>query len=732
MRYRGYLIYNRPVNKASAIPRLAWYLGGLLLLLGMAACSSSSPANRPWSQSDLRALEQKTSASPATDILAVYTRTTDLSVDIRVDLLDINPGDNFNLKITLWDNRDFSNTPLTIDIPSNGADQISGIQPGKPAIWPRVIQNFDLDTVTVSINRAFIGERYRLAISSYTTDPVRLADQVENILSDGTPVHANAPFLMAFWNVFPATTPTQALRDWDGAHSGPLGSRHGLKYILAAAKQFGYPVALLDLKNPASLAALNFMGNMPEIQALYERGLLILPDVVFGEPATLALGLSSRAVAGFGLPGSQFVYAPSADPQASLKQSSLAGYLAEFAPLPDDSHLAKADGRLLIPLPPADAIQATQGGPSLELRRALIAAALSPDVSDLVVLGGSLPRSTWGDPDIAGLTLAWIAGHPWIHPLTIPELLAFPSRAIAIPKPLAQPAAGSPPWLQALQSAPQNAASLSAWQAYLTLTAYTPDPKLQALGRAYLGQVGELLAAAQWARQPSAQVDCKEDLNEDGQIECILADRQYFAILEPDGARLTQFFYLDGNGPHQLVGSSAQFAIGLSDPSEWHPESGEAADPSVIPGAFTDASDTWTVYVPTVHGDGIVFKSTDGRQVKTYQLTSNGIEVQYQAPGPVSTQIPVVTDPNRYFSGPTEYQATLAPHSWVWSLAGGMGVEVSSEATLSGEGFISALPFISLSEDPNLDYPNGDYLPFPISLVSIQGNGNFSVQIIRK
>jgi hypothetical protein len=720
------------VIKASAIPRLVWYLGGLLLLLGTAACSSSSPANRPWSQSDLRALGQKTSASPATDILAVYSRTTDLSVDIRVDLLDINPGDNFNLKIALWDNRDFINTPLTIDIPSNGADQISGIQPGKPAIWPRVIQNFDLDTVTVSINRAFIGERYRLDISSYKTDPARMADQVENILSDGTPVHANAPLLMAFWNVFPATTPTQALRDWDGAHSGPLGSRHGLKYILAAAKQFGFPVALLDLKNPASLAALNFMGNMPEIQALYDRGLLILPDVVFGEPATLALGLSNRAVAGFGLPGSQFVYAPSADPLASLKQSSLAGYLAEFAPLPDDGHLAKADGRLLIPLPPADAIQATQGGLSLELRRALIAAALSPDLSDLLVLGGSLPQSTWGDPDIAGPTLAWIAGHPWIHPLTIPELLAFPSRAISIPKPPTQPAAGSPPWLQALQSAPQNAASLSAWQTYLTLTAYTPDQQLQALGHAYLGQVGELLAAAQWARQPTARVDCNEDLNGDGQIECILADRQYFAILEPDGARLTQFFYLDRNGPHQLVGSSAQFAIGLSDPSEWHPETGEAADPSVIPGAFTDASDTWTVYLPTVLGDGIVFKSTDGRQVKTYQLTGNGIEVQYQAPGPVSTQIPVVTDPNRYFSGPTKYQATLAPHTWVWSLAGGIGVEVSSDATLSGEGFISALPFISLSEDPNLDYPNGDYLPFPISLVSIQGNGNFSVKIIRK
>ena len=720
------------MNKNSAISRFVWYLFGLMLLLGTATCSASSPVNRPWVQADLRVLGQKTSASPATDILAVYTRTTDLSVDIRVDLLDINPGDNFNLKIVLWDNRDFINTPLTVDIPSNSADQISGIQPGKPAIWPRVVQDFDLDTVTVSINRAFIGERYRLDVSSYTTDPLRLADQIENVRSDGAPPSENARILMAFWNVFPATTPTQALRDWDGAHAGPLGSRHGLRYVLAAAKQFHFPMALLDLKNPASLAALSYMGDIPEIQALYDGGLLILPDVAFGEPATPSLGLSGRAAAGFRLPASPFVYALSADPLAKVNQTALAGYRAQFLPLPDDTHLAKADGRLLIPLPAADAIQATQEGPTLEVRRALIATALSPDPADLVVLGGSLPQSTWGDPDMAGPTFAWIAGHPWIHPLPIPEILAFPSRVQPIPPLPAAPAKGSQAWLQALQSAPQNAASLSAWQAYLTLTPFTPDTQLQALGRVYLGQVGELLAAAQWANAPYARADCGVNLNGDGSPECILANQQYFAIFEIKGARLTQFFYLDGNGPHQLVGSSAQFAIGLSDPSEWHVETGEAADPSVIPGAFTDGTDTWTAYIPTVDADGIIFKSTDGRLVKTYQLTDHGIKVQYQAPGQVSTQIPLIVDPNRYYSGPTQYRATLTPHTWTWSLVGAGSVEVSSDATLAADGFISATPFLSLSEDPNLEYPKGDYLPFPMSLVSIQGSGNFSVQINHK
>ncbi|HVM71409.1 MAG TPA: hypothetical protein VMT91_06595, partial [Anaerolineales bacterium] len=414
------------------ISRLTWYLFAAVLLLALAACGSPSPMDRPWKETDLRALGWHPSASPATDILAVYTRTTDLTVDIRVDLLDINPGDAYLLKISVWDDRDFSHAPLTIAISSNGVAQTGGLQAGKPVIWPRVVQDFQQDTITVNINRAFIGRHYRLDVASYTIDPAALADEVDGLRSDGPVPSRRAPVLMAFWDDFPATTPTQALRDWDGAHTGPLGSRHGLKYVLAAAGQFHFPVALLDLKNPASLAALDFMGNIPEIQALVTRGLLILPDVAYAEPALPALGLSSRAVAGFGLSESPFVYTVSADPAAALRQTALAGYRAQFLPLADQTHLASSDGRLLIPLPAAGAMEATQDGPSLDVRRALIATAVSSDPDGLVILGGSLPQSTWGDPDMADPTFEWIAAHPWIRPLDSQALLAFPARALPV------------------------------------------------------------------------------------------------------------------------------------------------------------------------------------------------------------------------------------------------------------------------------------------------------------
>jgi hypothetical protein len=718
-------------------------LGTIILLMATASCTSS-PVDRPWVYADLRGLDALDAPVPAADILAIYTRTTDLSVDIRVDLLDINAGDKYALELTLWDNLNFSEDPFRIEISSTGSVQTSGIRKGVPVIWPHVVQNHRLDTVTVNLNRSFIGERYHLDISTYTTDPVAPADVVTNIRSDAQPPVNRAPTLVAFWDAFPAATPAQALRRWDGAHTGPLGDRHGLLHIVEGAGRYSVPVALLDIKNPASLAALSFMGNVPALQDLYARGLLILPDVAYGEPAEVALNFSRFAATGFGLPVSQFVYATSsisstlptsAHPAQDEQVLAQAGqvpdprYQAKFLTLVDNSHLALAAGTRLIPLPSPNALEATQDGPSLAVRRALISVALSSDPTDLVVLGGRLPETTWGDSDMAYPTFKWFAAHPWIQPLGGQDLLTFPAHS--------QPVASLPveiqrPWLEDLQSAPQNAVTQSAWQMYLMFNASTTDTRLQALQSIYLGQVGELLAVANWAENQAPRSDCTDDLNGDGDAECILANQKFCAVLEIAGARLMQFFYMDVDGPHQLVGPSSQFAVGLTDPSEWDLENGEAADPSVIPGAFADNTGTWMEYTPTIHADGITFTALDGSRVKTYRLTENGIQVLYQVQGPLSTRIPLAVDPQAFYSGPTNYRAALAAQSWTWGPSFGSAVEVHTDAVLSAEGFTSAIPFLSLPENPNLGYPKGNYLPFPLSVVTIQSNDGFSAEIIYK
>jgi hypothetical protein len=234
------------------------------------------------------------------------------------------------------------------------------------------------------------------------------------------------------------------------------------------------------------------------------------------------------------------------------------------------------------------------------------------------------------------------------------------------------------------------------------------------------------VAASHWADQPFTQYDCSSDPDHDLHPECILANKYYFAVIETDGARLTHLFY----GEHQFVGPTAQFAIGLSDPSEWNKLPGDAADPGQIMGAFMDEIQPFQEYTASWPApDTLTLTSADGSHLKTFRLTGNGLEVTVQVSDSMSTRIPLAVDPQIFFSGPSEYRAALSADSWTWGPANGTRVQIQTNAALSAEGFTASLPFVGLPEDPNVEYPPGHYLPFPLSLVIIYSNGNFRVQI---
>ncbi len=693
----------------------------LLVFLG-ASAGCVQPVARAGSQGDLRWIGGAEAPTAATDLLAVYTHNSGLMVDIRVDLLDIQPQDQYQLRLRLWDNRTFYQNPLVIELTSAGATHTSGGPDGKPGIWPRVVQDYEMDTITVSLNRFLLGDHYRIDVTTYTAGSRTPADETGNIRSDGAPPEMRAPALLAFWDVLAADTPAQALRSWDGAHTGPLGGRDGLRYVLDASKKYKIPVALLDLKTPGRLAALEYLGQMDLISYMSEQGLLILPQAAYSEPADMSLEFSRMAAEGFELRTSPFVYDASGLYQA--------GFAGQFMALPDATHLAVSGGERLFPLTFAASMGATEEGPSLEVRRALVKAMLSSDPADLVVLGGSLPQSTWGQADMVLPTFQWLAGHSWIRLLNANDLMAFPADDnFDMPK---SPAPENSPLLQALRSAPNNAAAQLAWQDYLMLNAPTGDPQLNALKLNYSGQVEGLLEAARWAESPSTKADCPAEMGEGDPAECILSNHEYFAVLDPAGARLTTLFTLDAGGPHQLIGPTSQFAVGLSDPSEWHLERGLAADPNVTAGAFADPKDPWAPYTPTTESGSITFVNADGSRTKTYRLTEGGLEVDYHLTGPETTSIPLAVDPQAFYSRPTSYRAAIGAHSWTWGLADGVKVEVRTEAHIAAQGYISSFPFLFMPEDPDLAYPRGHYLPFPLSVVKVEGEGDFRVELAVK
>jgi len=687
-------------------------------LLALVSCTPS-PIRWAWTYADLRLLDplDKT-PTPSTDILAVYERTISSDLEIRIDLLDIPVTPDYDLRLHLTN----PGVDLNVFIPAFGQPVITPAQAG---IRARVVRDPWLDTVTVRLNRRDIPQPFTLQVSSFIPGSSAPADETAPVRSDALPPLSRAPLLLAFWDTFQVTTPAQTLRRWDGAHSGPFGERHGLSHIIEGTAQDHIPVVLLDLKTPAGLAALNLLGVLPQIQTLSNQGLLVLPDVAYAEPARVSLAFSRRAAAGFGLPASQFVYSASADLQST--------YPAQFVSLADATHLSRSTGSRLIPLPaPADS-QATIDGPSLDVRRRLVTAAFSADPSRLVVLGGDLPLSSWGNHDMAAPTFAWLAAHPWIHPLNGQDLLTFPlgpeqnlpAGGGGISAPVE---ASTSLLLENLNSAPDNPLTASAWQTWFMLTAPTGDKGLRALRLNYFGQVGEMLAAARWANSPSVGSSCSYDLNSDGSPVCILSSRNLYAVLDPRGGRLSDLFYLDAKGPHQLVGPSSQFTVGLSDPSDWHPDLGEAADPTVISGAFNDGTDLWQVHA-RVNPAALTFTSPDDLHQKTYTLSENGIAVTYQGFGPISVSIPLTVDPQAFYFSPGEYQSSPTPGGWTWGLASSIRVEVHSNAALSAQNFTDSQSFLSGPENPDQAYPGGHYLPFPLSVITVQGITDFSVQI---
>jgi hypothetical protein len=743
----------------------------LCLLFILAACNPLDAFRSTlvaWNFNDLRLLEPPGDSLPGSDLIAAYVRLNGNDIQIRMDLLDLEPDFYFNVYLLLDtlpapgpDRFPASPTALSNVISGQNWDwllsfPLAGIPQAFPAgslqpdssLIPRIQRDPVLDTITISLNQASIPDMNKLVFQIFFTslDGQELLDLSPPVSFADSPRITAAPLLLVFKDTFPALTPAQALRRWDGAHTGPTGERHGLKHILLNSGVYNIPVVLLDLKTAPSLSALDFIGAMPQIQNLASRDLLILPDVASSNPDERSLSINRSIGEVFDLPGSDFVYA-----RDSRIQS---GYQFQFIDLPDRSHLIHQAGTVWIPLPDSSkdtSDMVTKAGFSLDALRLLLSAALSPDPADLVILGGSLPVSNWGDSDIAGELMAYITAHPWIQPLNADGLKALGSNPItgmmadevptspSFPLYTSQGQQTSPgstrqqqQILQDLKNAPGNSITNSAWQMFFSLTAPAIQPQATGLQYQYLNQVESLLAASRWAENPGEISDCSRDIDLDTMKECILSNNQYFAVIETDGGRLSFLFGHDGRQAHQLVGPSSQFAAGLSDPSLWRLPLTPASDPHEIPGAFSDKDDAFMVYtISDLQKDQLVLLRLDGQIQKTYGLTGDQLTLDCWSAQNLTLSIPLVIDPqDRFQPGWSfRYHSTTTTDSYQWGLADDISIIISSTTPLVAWDFTGSRSLSSAPENPDQEYPPGHFLPFPLALVQTTGIGGFSIEL---
>ncbi len=750
---------------------LTIYILTIVLAVFLSACQPALPVihENPWESSDLRVLEAPNLSDPTYDLIGAYARLTEADLELRFDFLGSPGPSGYHLYVVIdtgpggkharlpFDAQAGLEWDIALGFPARGLPS-SFDHTGTPTqIRPRIHKDEVQDAAIVRISRRDLpGDPKQYAVFAYTVMPGenQPADTIGPLLVNDTAPELQAPLYIAFWDSFPASTPAQALRRWNGAHTGPYGQRHGLSILLQAAAQNGVPLALLDLKRPEQLAALEVVGGIPLPRQMQKDNLLLLPDYSYGDPraASTSLLFSQEAGQRFNLSKSAFRYGVGAPSMpAGLPDTST--YRAAFARLAEPNHLLYWNRTRLIPLPAATDLnnpQVAQEGLAVSIRAALLHAALSPNPADLVVLGGDLPNSPWGDSIIASPAFRYIAGHPWIRALDGDDLLDFPTIEGAPDCPdllcLPDQEANDPiqsQIIQELERAPEGLFRDLSWQAFLHLTDATSDERLRSLRSAYLGQIGPLLAAARWSAKPIDQSTCDVDWNWDGVPECILSSKTLFLALDPSGGRLVLAAARINDEIFELVGPRSQWVVGLGDPLEWHPERGLLGDPQEIPGAFADSldlnnpKDGWERYQVENAPGTLTLTNSRTTVRKTFRLSKQTILIEIESQQPYQTDLPLAfIDNGLYKPGAfNRYQSTddagdAANHVLIWTLA----PERSLYCRVSGaqvivDSFTDSRAFMTQPENPNTGFPPGHFLPFPMALLHLQSPGNLSITL---
>jgi hypothetical protein len=745
----------------------------LLVLILTVACTQTirsveQPYTLPiWNYTDLRVLDPVDAASPTHDLVAAYSQINANELQLRLEWLDHPTVPDYDLYVAL-DTAPGGSTTLPIAAsPAFAWDALLVIRSGSSlqvldahlaplsGIAMHVLRETSPDTLEIGLNRKALRIGPSVQVQAFVTS--RNRDEVEDAIgpfdNDGFPPPA-VPVLFAFWDTYPAYTPALALRRWDGAHTGPLGGRHGLYNLLRTAQASNMPLVLLDLKVPDSLAALQFAGRLAMVQDFIQHGSLLLPEFLPGfssEPGTAQdwylqkiIDQNQEIVSTYNLPPTLFAYSPG-EFLPSLPKSRYIFQLRRSDQIPssmletiqpfrrgEQVILTIPDGITAIP-------QAAPEGPTLELRRALIQAALQqPNQPAILILGGALPGSAWGDPQSARATFHYLSERPWIRPLDAQNLYSFPAQGFASQETSPTPASPYQPalqpseldrLLQGLSSAPNNPIGQAAWQAFLSL--YNPvfpaPAELPALRAVYIGQVWSLIHAADWATSPIEIADCTRDPDQDGEPECILANDRLYAQFEIESGSLSLLL----EPAQQWVGPSSQIITGLSDSFTWRLDRGLAADPAIFPGAFADPGGAYHFNLQT---RSLAFESADGLIQKTFSLSENSLEVMYHFEGtpPFSSlALPVFYPPWNEKEG---WQTSFPQGNeqlWCFTATppGSTLVIRQNAAPLTLRSFLAASPEVfSFSEDPNREYPPGHFLPFSLSVIDLTITGDFEVR----
>jgi hypothetical protein len=133
----------------------------------------------------------------------------------------------------------------------------------------------------------------------------------------------------------------------------------------------------------------------------------------------------------------------------------------------------------------------------------------------------------------------------------------------------------------------------------------------------------------------------------------------------------------------------------------------------------------------------LTLTSADRQRRKSYWLTPEGLRFEYQglpANSAATLRLPLALDPwRRFASGWADLYGSLSTaEGWGWQLDQDLNVQVRSSIPFTTQSFLASRPLLTQTEDPNVDYPAGHLLAFPLALVEFTAQEDFYVEIEMK
>jgi len=744
----------------------------------LAACAAR-PQAPPLTDSHVLSLDPIDASSPALELIGLSSQTAVGETNLTIEFLDLSretppqlvvgidlwpgfssdqgPDGRWNLLLRL--------TPSETNILNMSDDML--VSPDRiHAEW-----NYELDQVAISL--PFPGSSssppFTIKVEARQADSPTAGDVIGPVLSDARDLRA-ANLVLVFWDTFRGETAALAQRSWDGAHGGPAGERFGLSHLLVSSRRHGIRLNLLDLNDPTALAGLDFLGKASELEAFIESGLIYLPSTLpddyrlAGHPPEITRALlsdRSDVSSAYHMSTSSWVALDS--PQLNYEDLRLArelGFGGVIAPLDPalgfdrSGWITRYHDVLVIPRPLSETELSAgyDGGLGLALRRSLVEAATSGDNAGLLLLGGSLPQTFWGDPGQVESGFAWIAAHSWVNTLTLDETAHLPVAVQPPSLPRAGSALdldpdppGSPPPAYAASgrnSIERMAVDLYARASSMRTCLQDGDVRLDdawavcdralagsinMLRRLALADVALLDYAAGWGRNAAcnpANAPARAellDLDQDGRQEAALWDSNLLAVFDPVGGRLNALFgCVPGYGITTLIGPRAFEVIGLSDPSTWIFEQdgiGERGDP-LLAGAFTSTTDANLVFDLVLVDDAIRLIHPGGQFKLTFSLSGSTLQAEFESEEKARRRLELgfLVAPERMdFPGfSLAYGIDHRQESLDITVAPGPHLQVRLPSSIwEVDSFLDSPAPEMNSEDPNVEVTQGHFLPLP-------------------